>query len=176
MGGECHNCIWVMANSADHSGTQPMTDSAIMVQEPWLPTLGTFTIREVTTCSSSTSAILDLIECTIKVLCLPWRTKEGDNTTLKPLWKFQCCSMVWMPITSWFLTWFHHHIVILTRTNWIFKINAYYIATLLLLAGVYLMEQMCFCCVTRLLLNCCSDPMWREKFQFYDSTFPTSNN
>ena len=69
MGGECHNCIQVMAKSAGHSGTQPTTKSAIMVQEPWPLTLGTFTSSELTKCSSSTIAILDLIKYTLKVYC-----------------------------------------------------------------------------------------------------------
>ena len=42
MGGECHNCIQVMANPAGYSGTQPTTNSAIMVHKPWLLTSGTF--------------------------------------------------------------------------------------------------------------------------------------
>ena len=41
MSGECHNCIQDMANRAGYSGTQPTTDSAIMVQEPWPQTPGT---------------------------------------------------------------------------------------------------------------------------------------
>ena len=66
MGGECHNCILVMSNFAGHSGPQPTTNSTIMVQELWLPTLCTFTNGELTKCSSSTTAILDLIQCTLK--------------------------------------------------------------------------------------------------------------
>ena len=57
MGGEPYNCIWVMATFAGHSGPQPTTNIAIMVQELWLPTLGTTTNRELTRTSLSTSAI-----------------------------------------------------------------------------------------------------------------------
>ena len=43
MGGECHNCIQVMANSAGHSGTQPTIDSTMMVPVLCPQTPGTIT-------------------------------------------------------------------------------------------------------------------------------------
>ena len=71
MGGEYHNCIQDMANRAGYSGTQPTTDSAIMVQEPWLLGLCIVLNLELTRCSLNTSAFIVLIECTIKYSCLP---------------------------------------------------------------------------------------------------------